>query len=153
MKPVILLLIAASLFAFPWVRGKSARHGGPSSEQGQPLGLPSGSLHSREGAQAPNADCFVFLSIYLSHLFSQDTHCFTEKEPLNIYHDSAVHCFFLKFISFQLKNNCFAISYWFLPYINMNQPEEYLCLLPLSLPPTRHPIPAPPPPGCHRAAV
>ena len=63
-----------------------------------------------------------------------------------------VHCFFLKFISFQLKNNCFAISYWFLPYISMNQPEEYLCLLPLSLPPTHHPIPRSPP-GRHRAAV
>ena len=30
--------------------------------------------------------------------------------------------FFCKFIYFKLEDNCFTILYWFLPYINMNQP-------------------------------
>ena len=34
---------------------------------------------------------------------------------------------------------------WFLPYINMNQPEVYICPLPFILPPTS------PKPGCHGA--
>ena len=33
-----------------------------------------------------------------------------------------------------MKDNYFAILCWFLPYINMNQPEVYLCPLPLELP-------------------
>ena len=32
---------------------------------------------------------------------------------------------------FQLENNCFTILCWLLPYINMNQPEVYICPLPL----------------------
>ena len=38
------------------------------------------------------------------------------------------------FIFFQLKDNCFTILCWFLPYINMNQPQVYIRPLPLEPP-------------------
>ena len=41
-------------------------------------------------------------------------------------------CFFFKCNFFHLKklnNNCFIILSWFLPYINMNQPQVYKCPL------------------------
>ena len=38
---------------------------------------------------------------------------------------------------------------WFLPYINMNQPQVYVCCL--SLEPSCHFLPHPTPLGCHRA--
>ena len=33
-----------------------------------------------------------------------------------------------------MKDNCFTISCWFLPYISMNQPYVYICPLPLEPP-------------------
>ena len=50
---------------------------------------------------------------------------------------------------FLLKDNCFTILYWFLPHINMNQSQVYIC----PFPPEPH-SQLPPPPralGCHRA--
>ena len=32
------------------------------------------------------------------------------------------------FFFFLLEDNCFTILGWFLPYINMNQLQEYICL-------------------------
>ena len=52
------------------------------------------------------------------------------------------HNLFNKIIYFQLEDNCFTILCWFLPYININQPQAYVCPLPLE-PPT--------PLSCHRA--
>ena len=59
--------------------------------------------------------------------------------------------FLLAFLKFLLQDICFTILCWFLPYINMNQPQVYICLLPLEPPsqPPRHPTPL----GCHRAPV
>ena len=56
-----------------------------------------------------------------------------------------------KVIYFQLKDNCFTIVYWFLPYISMNQPEVFICLFPLG--PPFHLPPPPTPVGCYRAPV
>ena len=55
------------------------------------------------------------------------------------------------FIYFQLKDDCFTVLCWFLPYINMNQPWVQTCPLPLKPPShlTPHPISL----GCHRAPV
>ena len=39
---------------------------------------------------------------------------------------------------FQL-DNCFTILCWFFPYINMNQPQVYICPLPLEPPTLSHP--------------
>ena len=38
-----------------------------------------------------------------------------------------------------LQGICFTILCWFLPYINMNQPQVYMCPLPLE-PPSHHPV-------------
>ena len=46
------------------------------------------------------------------------------------------------FIYFQLKDNCCTILCWFLPYINMNQPQVYVCPLPLEPPSYIPPIPS-----------
>ena len=53
-----------------------------------------------------------------------------------------------KFVYFQLEDNCFTILCWFLPHINMNQPQVYICPLPLESPPhlPLHPTPL----GHHR---
>ena len=48
-----------------------------------------------------------------------------------------------------MKDKCFTILCWFLPNINMNQPEVYLCHL--SLDPSSPLPPRPSPLGCHRA--
>ena len=40
---------------------------------------------------------------------------------------------------FQLENNCFTILCWFVPYINMNQPQVYICPRPLEPPTLSHP--------------
>ena len=54
-----------------------------------------------------------------------------------------------EFLFFKLKDNCFTVLSWFLSYINMNQPQVYLCPLPLEppfhLPPHHTPL------GSHRA--
>ena len=46
--------------------------------------------------------------------------------------------FFLRFILlciyFSLKDNCFTVLCWFLLNINMNQPQVYICPLPLEPP-------------------
>ena len=49
--------------------------------------------------------------------------------------------FFSLFIYFPLKDNCFKIFCWFLSYINMNQPQVYICPSLLNLFPTSHSIP------------
>ena len=54
--------------------------------------------------------------------------------------------FFLKFL---LEDNCFTILCWFLPHINMNQPQVYICRLPLE--PPSHLPPHPTPLCCHTA--
>ena len=47
-----------------------------------------------------------------------------------------------------MEDNCFTILYWFLPYININQPQVHIC----SLVPEPPYLPVPPIPlGCHRA--
>ena len=43
---------------------------------------------------------------------------------------------------FQLEDNCFTILWWFLPYIDMNQPWMYVCLTILNPPPTSLPTPS-----------
>ena len=43
------------------------------------------------------------------------------------------------------------ILWWFLPYINMNQPQVYICPLPLET--SSHSPPYPTPVGCHRASA
>ena len=51
------------------------------------------------------------------------------------------------FSFFLLENNCFIILYWPLPYININQPQVYICPL---VPVFPHPSPIPyPPPTTH----
>jgi len=55
---------------------------------------------------------------------------------------------FLFLIYFQLEDNCFPMLYWFLPYINMNQPLVYIHPLPLE--PLSHLPSHPTPLGCHR---
>ena len=51
-------------------------------------------------------------------------------------------CLALKkfFYLVQLEDDYFTISWWFFPYINMNQPQVYMCCLPRALPPPTHPI-------------
>ena len=41
---------------------------------------------------------------------------------------------------FLLEDNCFTILCWYVPYININQPQVYICLLLLSLLSTSYPI-------------
>ena len=48
-----------------------------------------------------------------------------------------------------MEDNCFTIFCWFLLYINMNQPEAYICPLPLK--PPSHLLPHSTSLGCHRA--
>ena len=55
----------------------------------------------------------------------------------------------LKFTYFQLEDNCSTILYWSLPYIKMNLPQIYKCLLPPE--PSFHFLPLLTPLGCHRA--
>ena len=55
------------------------------------------------------------------------------------------------FIYFQLKDNCFTVLCWFLPYINKNQPWVQTCPLPFK--PPSHRTPHPISLGCHRAPV
>ena len=45
--------------------------------------------------------------------------------------------FFCLFKNFWLEDNCFTILCWFLPYINMNWPKVYVCLLPHTHPTPR----------------
>ena len=51
-----------------------------------------------------------------------------------------VHSFIKKINLFQLEINYFTILWWFLPYIDMNQPQLYIC------PPSWTPLPLPSPP-------
>ena len=57
--------------------------------------------------------------------------------------------FFKKCIYFYLKDNCFTVLVWFLPCLNMNQPQVYICPLPRE-PPSQLPA-FPAPLGCYRA--
>ena len=50
-----------------------------------------------------------------------------------------------------MKDNCFTVLCWFLPYIHMNQPQVYVC--PLSLESPSRLLPHPTPLGCHRAPI
>ena len=52
-------------------------------------------------------------------------------------------------LNFLLEDNWLTTVCWFLPYINMNQPQEYKCSLPLE--PLSHLPPHPTHLGCHRA--
>ena len=54
------------------------------------------------------------------------------------------------FYLFLLEDNCFTILYWFLPDINMNQSQVYICSLPLE--PPSHLPPHPIPLSCHRTS-
>ena len=47
---------------------------------------------------------------------------------------------FLKKLILILEDNYFTILWWFLPYVDMNQPRVYMC------PPILNPLPAPSPP-------
>ena len=50
-----------------------------------------------------------------------------------------------------MKDDCFTTLCWFLPYINMNQPQVHTCPLPAESP---SPLPPHPTPlGCYRAPV
>ena len=49
-----------------------------------------------------------------------------------------------------MEDNCFTILYWFMPYININQPQVHICSLAPEAPPPHLPVP-PIPLGCHRA--
>ena len=44
---------------------------------------------------------------------------------------------------FKLEDNCFIMFYWFLPYLNLNQPQGYVCPLPLEHPSHLPPHPTP----------
>ena len=55
----------------------------------------------------------------------------------------------IHFLKFLLEDNCFTILWWFLPYINISQPQVYMCPLPFE-PPSYLP-PHPTPLGCQRA--
>ena len=49
-----------------------------------------------------------------------------------------IYCFFLVFLNiFWLEDNYFTIWWWFLPYINMNWPQVYMC------PPILNSLPTP----------
>ena len=49
------------------------------------------------------------------------------------------------------KGNCFTTRCWFLPYINMSQPQVQMCPLPAESP---SPLPPHPTPlGCYRAPI
>ena len=50
----------------------------------------------------------------------------TEKEK---YYMTSLICIIF-FLIFLLEDNCFTILCWFLPYINMNQPQVYIGSLP-----------------------
>ena len=39
-------------------------------------------------------------------------------------------CFHFYFLPFLSEDNCFTILYWFLPYVDMNQPQMYIRPLP-----------------------
>ena len=51
---------------------------------------------------------------------------------------------------FFFEDNCFPILCCFLPYMDMNQSQLYICSLPCERPSHRPPHPAPL--GCHRAS-
>ena len=55
------------------------------------------------------------------------------------YFDITLSAIFLKFVYFYLKDNCFTVSCWFLPNINTNHPQVYICPLPLEPPSQSHP--------------
>ena len=73
-------------------------------------------------------------------------HLSTVYLPSNIF---VVKCLFKYFAHFltvvffnvSLEDNCFTILCWFLPYINMNQPQYTYAPSLLSLPPVSHPTP------------
>ena len=48
---------------------------------------------------------------------------------------------FLFYLFILTGGNCFTILCWFVPYINVKQPQVYYVTSLLSLPPTSHPIP------------
>ena len=50
-----------------------------------------------------------------------------------------VKSFFLINQFLKMENNYFTILWWFLPYINMNQPQVHICLPILNPPPTSLP--------------
>ena len=71
----------------------------------------------------------------------------THPTPLP-FPSSAAHLFHFKKFFKKLENNFFIVMCWFLPYINMNQPQVYVCPLP---PEQRPQLPPHSLQGCHRA--
>ena len=67
--------------------------------------------------------------------------------PLDICMNSQARNSFLFLKKNLLEDNCIAILFWFLLYINMNQLQVYICRLPLE--PASHVPPHPIPLGCH----
>ena len=81
-----------------------------------------------QGSQRVRHDRATFTHILTAFLFQIYIY-------INIY-------IYLNFV-FLLKDNCFTILCWFLPYICMNQPWVYICPVLLKLPPISHPVPSP----------
>ena len=58
-----------------------------------------------------------------------NTKMFKKRQHRNSYFNKAKSnfCFFFLIYLFQLEANYFTILWWFLPYIDMNQPWVYMC--------------------------
>ena len=60
------------------------------------------------------------------------THTHTSWHPPDISDSTLVRiCYFFNLNLFLIEDNCFTILCWFLPYINMNQPQDFALPLPL----------------------
>ena len=86
---------------------------------------------------------YIFLWVDISNLES-----IFLKSDFVLQQITSLNMSFLK-IYFELEDDWFTIWCWFLPYSSMNQPQVYMCSLPLE-PPFRPP-PLPTPLGSHRA--
>ena len=113
--------------------------------------------------------CYFILSIVLSftNIYSAScargmaqTEAAMNKKQATLYSSGACvlqwansSLFFFKLINFfKLEANYFTVLWWFLPYIDMNQPWVYLCSppIPLGWPRTSHLPPDPIPLGWPR---
>ena len=83
-----------------------------------------------------------------AHSSWHEQHC--ENASWILKHSTEV-CLVISFLLkiFLLQDICVTILCWFLPHVNMNQPQIYVC--PLAPEPPSHLPPHPSPPGCHRA--
>ena len=65
-------------------------------------------------------------------LDTTNTHTHTSWHPPDISDSTLVRiCYFFNLNLFLIEDNCFTILCWFLPYINMNQPQDFALPLPL----------------------